>query len=268
MTTTTNFSDDDTLFDDLILDDVLAGKHALVTGSTSGLGRAIAAVLAASGARVVVHGRDAERAERVRAGIERIGGHATVVLGDLRTADDTRAFADRVLDALDGRVDILVNNAGIFPAGPTADLDDATVDALLAANIRVPHHLVGAFAPAMAERGEGAIVNVSSWMSRVGTAGVSLYPATKAALEQLTRGWAREFGADGVRVNAVAPGAMATPGNLDNADFIEHLTAGTPAARPGRPVDVAWAVRYLVSPHAAYVHGTVLDVDGGMVATR
>lgn len=128
--------------------------------------------------------------------------------------------------------------------------------------------LVGALAPATAARGSGVVVNVTSWMAHVGTPGVGLYPATKAALEQLTRAWAAEFGPSGVRVNAVAPGATLTPGNADSLAVLEAMTAASPAGRVGRPVDIADAVRFLASDEAAYVHGTVLDVDGGIVAAR
>lgn len=120
----------------------------------------------------------------------------------------------------------------------------------------------------MAARGSGVVVNVTSWMAHVGTPGVGLYPATKAALEQLTRAWAAEFGPSGVRVNAVAPGATLTPGNADSLAVLEAMTAASPAGRVGRPVDIADAVRFLASDEAAYVHGTVLDVDGGIVAAR
>ncbi|MFF4274129.1 SDR family NAD(P)-dependent oxidoreductase [Streptomyces sp. NPDC001536] len=246
----------------------LAGRTAVVTGSSSGIGEAIAHVLAASGAHVLVHGRDESRAGSVAAAVEAAGGRASVELGDLaKSADATRDFARRATAALGGRVDILVNNAGIFPVGPTDSLGDEAVEALLATNIRVPHGLVAALAPGMAERGSGAIVNITSWMGRVGTPYVGLYPATKAALEQLTRAWSAEYGPRGVRVNAVAPGATTTPGNSD-PDVLAHLTASTPAGVPGRPVDIAWAVRYLVSDEAAYVHGASIDVDGGILATR
>jgi len=247
----------------------LAGRTAIVTGSSSGLGEATAHVLAASGAHVVVHGRDVERARRVADAITRDGGHASVVTADLAASPTAaRDFAARATEALGGRVDVLVNNAGIFPVGPTASLTDEDVAALLATNVRVPHDLVGALAPAMAARGSGAVVNVTSWMAHVGTPGVGLYPATKAALEQLTRAWAAEFGPSGVRVNAVAPGATLTPGNAGSLAVLEAMTASSPAGRVGRPIDIAHAVRFLASDEAAYVHGTVLDVDGGIVAAR
>jgi NAD(P)-dependent dehydrogenase (short-subunit alcohol dehydrogenase family) len=257
------------LLQQLPTDDRLAGRTAVVTGSSSGLGEATAHVLAASGAHVVVHGRDASRADAVAAAIASRGGRATVVTGDLAASPDaTRDFARRALAALGGRVDVLVNNAGIFPVGPTEALDDATVTALLDTNVRVPHTLVGALAPAMADRGSGAIVNVTSWMAHVGTPYVGLYPATKAALEQLTRAWSAEYGPRGVRVNAVAPGATLTPGNEDSADVLAQMTAASPHGVPGRPIDIAHAVRFLASDEAAFVHGAVLMADGGIVAAR
>lgn len=250
-------------------DERLAGRTAIITGSTSGLGEATAHVLAASGAHVVVHGRSTERAARVADAIAAGGGRASVVTGDLASSPTAaRDFAARATDALGGRVDVLVNNAGIFPVGPTATLPDDDVAALLATNVRVPHDLVGVLAPAMATRGSGVIVNTTSWMAHVGTPGVGLYPATKAALEHLTRAWAAEFGPSGVRVNAVAPGATLTPGNEASLAILEAMTAAAPAGRIGRPIDIAHAVRFLASDEAAYVHGTVLDVDGGIVAAR
>lgn len=250
-------------------DERLADRTAIVTGSSSGIGEAIAHVLATSGAHVVVHGRSAERADAVAVAITERGGRASVVTGDLAESPDAaRDFAARAVEALGGRVDILVNNAGIFPVGPTADLPDEDVAALLATNIRVPHDLVGALAPAMAERGAGAVVNITSWMANVGTPAVGLYPATKAALDHLTKAWAAEYGPRGVRVNAVAPGATLTPGNADAAEILEAMTAGSPAGKPGRPIDIAFAVRYLASDEAAYLHGATIDVDGGIVAAR
>lgn len=135
-------------------------------------------------------------------------------------------------------------------------------------NVRAPHVLVGALAPAMAERGDGAVINIGSWMARVGSPSGAMYTATKAALEQLTRAWSAEFGPRGVRVNTVAPGVTATPGNSESADILAAMTQSTVAGQPVRPVDIAFAVRYLASDEAAFVHGTTLDVDGGLLAAR
>ncbi len=257
------------LLSDLPRDDRLADRNAVVTGSSSGLGEATAHVLAASGAHVVVHGRDTDRARRVADAIGANGGRASVVTADLATSPAAaRDFAARATEALGGRVDIVVNNAGVFPGGATASIPDDDVAALLATNVRVPHDLVGALVPPMAERGSGSVINITSWMAHVGTPGVGLYPATKAALEHLTRAWAAEFGPSGVRVNAVAPGATITPGTESSAPLLKALTAAAPAGVPGRAIDIAHAVRFLASEEAAYVHGTVLDVDGGIVAAR
>ena len=247
----------------------LAGRTAIITGSSSGIGEAIARVLASSGATVVISGRDRARAQSVADAIVESGGVAHVVPADLAgTYEELRAFARSATDILGGRVDILVNNAGIYPATATADLADADLDAVLATNVRAPHVIVAELAPAMAERGSGVIVNVGSWMSRVGVPFGAIYTASKAALEQMTRTWAAEFGPSGVNVNTVAPGATSTPGNAESADVLAAMTAGTVPGRPVRPVDIAFAVRYLASDEASFVHGTVLDVDGGISSTR
>ena len=253
----------------LVPDTRLAGRTAIVTGSTSGIGEAVARVLASSGAEVVVSGRDVDRARAVVDAITAAGGTAHPVPADLAGGyDGIRRFAEEATAALGGRVDILVNNAGINPVGPTAALGDDDLDAVLAVNVRAPHVLVAALAPAMAERGSGAVVNVGSWMSRVGVPFGAAYTASKAAVEQMTRTWAAEFGPRGVRVTTVAPGVTATPGNASDAAVLDAMTATTPAGVPVRPVDVAFAVRFLVSDEAAFVHGALLDVDGGIGSTR
>ncbi|RFA12102.1 short-chain dehydrogenase [Subtercola boreus] len=253
----------------LISDRRLAGRTAIVTGSSSGIGEAIARVLAASGAAVVVSGRNTARAQSVVDTITAAGGTAHAVPADLSGSyDDLREFARTATEALGGRVDILINNAGIYPVLPTSMLGDADLDAVLATNIRAPHVLVAELAPAMAERGSGAIVNIGSWMSRVGIPAGAAYTASKAAIEQMTRTWAAEFGPRGVNVNTVAPGATATPGNAADAEQLAVMAAGTVAGTPVRPVDIAFAVRFLVSDEARYAHGTVLDIDGGIANTR
>lgn len=244
-------------------------RTALVTGASSGIGEAIARELATAGFAVAVAGRDEERTRAVAADIEHQGGRAVPLVADLSgSADDVRALATAAREGLGGHVDVLVNNAGVYPAGPTESLSDETVDDLLATNIRAPHVLVAALAPAMVERGSGNIVNIGSWMARVGVPFMALYPATKAAVEQLTRAWAAEYGHGGVRVVTVAPGATATPGNADSAEVLAAMTQGTPAGVPVQPVDIARAVRWAVSDEAAFVTGSTIDVDGGISSTR
>ena len=247
----------------------LSGKTAIVTGSTSGIGEAIARVLAASGAEVVVSGRDVARAQQVVETIISAGGQAHAVPADLSGSyAELRTFARAAAAALGGRVDMLVNNAGVYPVTATEELPDSDLDAILATNIRAPHVLVAALAPGMAGRGAGSIVNIGSWMSRIGTSSGAMYTASKAAVEQMTRNWAAEYGPRGVRVNTVAPGATLTPGNADFSVVLDAMTSGTAAGRPVRPIDIAYAVRFLVSEEALFVHGSVLDVDGGMLSTR
>ncbi|MCZ2837057.1 SDR family NAD(P)-dependent oxidoreductase [Modestobacter sp. VKM Ac-2985] len=247
----------------------LAGRTALVTGSTSGIGAAIARGLAAEGATVAVSGRDAARGEAVVTGITADGGRAVFVPADLAGSHaDLRTFAAAATTALGGRVDVLVNNAGIYPVTATADLPDADLDAMLAVNVRAPHVLVGALVPAMAERGTGAVVTIGSWMASVGSPFGAMYTATKAAAEQLTRAWAAEFGPRGVRVNTVSPGVTRTPGNEAAGDVLDAMTATTPAGVVVRPEDVAHGVLFLASDDAAMVHGITLYVDGGITATK
>ena len=213
----------------------LAGRTAVVTGSTSGIGEAVARVLAASGATVVVSGRDQPRIDGVVAAIAAAGGQAVGVPVDLGGSyADLRAFAAATVTALGGRVDVLVNNAGLYPVSSTEGLADDDLDAMLAVNVRAPHVLVGGLAPAMAERGDGNIVNIGSWMARVGSPYGAMYTATKAALEQLTRAWSAEYGPRGVRVNTVAPGATATPGNAESAEVLAQMTRSN-RRRPSRP---------------------------------
>ncbi|MFK0294713.1 SDR family NAD(P)-dependent oxidoreductase [Streptomyces sp. NPDC090442] len=251
------------------MNQTLTGRTALVTGSTSGIGAATAHRLAAEGARVVVTGRDTARGESVVKEIRDNGGDALFIASDLTAAPDAlRAFAREATDAAGGIVDLLVHNAAVCPAVDTLALSDADLERTLAVNIRAPHVLTAALAPAMTERGRGAIVVVGSWMAEVGHAFVGLYSASKAAEAQLARSWAAEFGPRGVRVNTVAPGATRTPINDGSADVIRRMTENLPAGRAGTPDDIAAAVAWLASDQAAYVHGATIAVDGGITATR
>jgi NAD(P)-dependent dehydrogenase (short-subunit alcohol dehydrogenase family) len=243
----------------------LENKTALVTGATSNIGRAIAINFAAEGAHVVVSGRSQERGAEVVDEIQAAGGQADFVAADLdgsvQTSNDLAVEATRVLG---GRIDILVNNAGIYPLTTTAATDEATFDQVYAVNVKAPYYLTAAIAPAMAERGSGAIINLGSWIARLGIPISSLYSSTKGAIETLTRAWAAEFGPAGVRVNAISPGVILTPG-FHAADAAEVMMRGTPAGGSGTPDAIAHAAVYLASDEAAFVHGTVIDVDGGRV---
>ncbi|WP_043673482.1 SDR family NAD(P)-dependent oxidoreductase [Streptomyces xylophagus] len=241
----------------------LSGKTALVTGATSNIGRAIAEAFAAEGAHVAVSGRSAERGEEVVAGIRARGGRADFVRADLDgAASSSQALAKEATRILGGRVDVLVNNAGIYPGDSTADTDEKTFDQVYAVNVKAPFFLTAAVAPAMVEAGGGAIINLGSWISRLGIPIGSLYSSTKGAVETLTRAWAAEFGPQGVRVNAISPGVVleVAPGETHPA---EVMMKGTPAGRIGTPDAIANAAVYLAGDESAFVHGIVLDVDGG-----
>lgn len=161
-----------------------------------------------------------------------------------------------------GEVDILINNAGIARWAPTAELDPDAFGAMFASNVRAPFFLVAALAPAMAARGHGSIVSVSSMAGGVGLVGGAAYGATKAALEAMTRAWAAEYSASGVRVNTVAPGPVYTS-TPSGPEFIAALGETTPMNRASQPEEIASAIAFLVSPGASYITGTTVAVDGG-----
>ncbi|MCS7478236.1 SDR family NAD(P)-dependent oxidoreductase [Umezawaea endophytica] len=241
----------------------LSGRTALVTGSTSGIGRATARLLASLGAHVIVSGRNAERGGETVDGIRAAGGKADFVAADLNDLDSLGSLAERATE-IGGQVDILVNNAGIYPFGASSDATAADFDAVYDANVKAPFFLTNALAPAMAARGHGAVVNFSTALATKGTAGASLYASSKAAVESLTKVWSAEYGPSGVRVNAVKPGPIATEGTAPYGDGMDAFHAGSPAGRLGQPDEVAATVAFLVSDDARYIHGAVIPVDGGV----
>jgi NAD(P)-dependent dehydrogenase (short-subunit alcohol dehydrogenase family) len=233
--------------------------RALVTGATGGLGRAIAQRLGRDGIDVIVHGRDAGRGQQAVAEIEQLGGNATFIAADISEAAGVEQLA-----AAAGEIDVLVNNAGFSWFGPTADLAPETFDALFASNVRAPYFLVAAFAPAMAARGSGSIINISSMAGRIGLPAAAAYGATKGALESLTRAWAAEFSPRGVRVNAVAPGPVYTDGAVP--ERTAALGATTPMGRAASTDEITGLIAFLASPGASYITGAVLAADGGRAA--
>jgi NAD(P)-dependent dehydrogenase (short-subunit alcohol dehydrogenase family) len=237
----------------------LEGQTALVTGATSGIGRAIAVQLARNSATVVVHGRDAARGAETVTAITAAGGQARFVAADLSDPADLQRLVEDVAD-----VDILVNNAGFSWFGKTADLDVATFDALFASNVRTPFLLVAAFAPRMAARGTGSIINLSSMGGQIGLVGGAAYGATKAALSSMTRAWAAEFSPSGVRVNAIAPGPVFTGGAAP--ERTEALGTTTLLRRAANAEEIAEVVGFLASPRASYVTGATVAADGGRTA--
>jgi NAD(P)-dependent dehydrogenase (short-subunit alcohol dehydrogenase family) len=237
----------------------LPAPIALVTGATSGIGRAVARKLAADDFSVLVHGRDAARGATVVEEIVAAGGHARFAAADLTdTADIERLAAEAA------EVDVLVNNAGFSWFGPTADLDPATFDLMFAANVRSAYFLVAAIAPLMVKRGAGSIINLGSMVGQIGLPGGAAYSATKAALASLTRSWAAEFSPHGVRVNTIAPGPAYTDGAVpERTAALGQTTLLGRAAEAGEIADV---IAFLASSKAAYITGAVIAADGGRTA--
>lgn len=237
------------------------GKVALVTGSTRGIGRAVAERLGRDGARVVVTGRNAEAAARVA---EALPGEALGLGLDVADPDSVAATVAQILDAW-GRIDILVNNAGITRDNLTLRLKPADWQAVLDTNLTGAFLCAKACLRPMVRARTGAIINISSVVGALGNAGQANYCAAKAGLEGLTRSLAREYANRGIRVNAVAPGYIATDMTAELPESVrENLLAQVPLARLGRPEDVAEAVAFLASDRAAYITGQVLHVNGGM----
>lgn len=243
----------------------LEGKTALVTGSTSGIGKAIAEAFAAEGASVVVSGRDERRGREVLDAISSTGGSAAFVQGDVSTAAGARRLAEQAAAEFGG-VDLLVNNAGFFAFGPSETVEEADFDSMIGTNVKGAFFLTASLAPAMAENGGGKVVNITTMAAHAGMPGAAVYGASKAALSLLTKSWAAEYGPRGVNVNEISPGPVETPGSLAMGEGFQQIIATVPVKRAASPEEIAAAAVYLASEDADYVHGTTLAIDGGRLA--
>jgi NAD(P)-dependent dehydrogenase (short-subunit alcohol dehydrogenase family) len=236
-------------------------KTALITGSGAigGLGHAIAKILAARGAAVVVTGADPARGADV---VADLGGNARFVRADLTSVDEVRRLAEEA-----GPVDILINNAVAYTMAPTVGQDLDEYDAAFAVGVRAPFVLVGALAPKMVANGGGSIVNISSTAAAKAEPGMTVYSATKAAMEALTRAWAAEFVDGNVRVNAVRPGPMHTS-KLVGAlgPDLGGLGQAVPMRRSADPSEVAEVVAFVASDRASFMTGATIASDGGRAA--
>jgi 3-oxoacyl-[acyl-carrier protein] reductase len=240
----------------------LTGRTALVTGSTRGIGRAIAETLAGAGARVAVVGRDQARAAEAA---EKVGNGAQAFACDVSDVASIVALIESVEKAF-GQIDILVNNAGLTRDNIVFRISDEDWDTVLDANLRGAFIAIRAASRGMIKRRWGRIINIASVVGIIGNKGQANYAASKAGLIGLTKSVARELGSRNVLVNAVAPGFIDT--DMTAAMTPEARTALSgqiPLGRLGAPQDVAGVVAFLASEHAAYITGQTLVVDGGMV---
>lgn len=242
----------------------LAGQVAIVTGASGGIGGQTARCLAAAGAAVAVnYHHSATNAQATRSAIEAGGGRAILVQGDASDEQDAARIVAETAAAF-GRLDILVNNAGISNGYEFGAMTAADVDRELAVNVRSVVMMTQAAAPHL--EGGGRVVNLSSSLAFSALPGLSLYSAAKAAVANLTQGFARELGKRGIRVNAVGPGATETPmiGWIDDA-VKQGIADSTPLGRIGTPADIAEAILFFASPRSDWVTGRTLIIDGGLV---
>ncbi len=241
-------------------------KSALVTGASRGIGKAIALALAAKGYAVALnYAGNAAAADAVKAEIEAAGGKAFTIQGDVSNAEDVDRIFKTVKDEFGG-LDVLVNNAGITRDGLLIRMKEESWDAVLDTDLKSTFLTTKAAAQIMMRKKKGAIVNIASVVGLMGNAGQANYAAAKAGVIGLTKACAKELAPRNVRVNAVAPGFIAT----DMTDVIpeknkEIMLQSIPLGRMGQAEDVASAVCFLASDDASYITGQVLKVDGGMV---
>ena len=246
----------------------LAGRVALVTGASRGLGRAMALALAGCGAHVVVNGRDAQGIAATHAAILAAGGAATAMAFDTTDIPAADAAIDRIEAEL-GHLDIVVNNAGYGNGRPGSETSNAEWDEIINVDLNACFRLAKRAAVGMTRRGWGRIINISSINAHIAREANASYCAAKAGLEGMTRALAVEWGPRGITVNAIAPGYMMTPDNMDTplrADPVqrERFAQRTALHRWGQGDELDGAVVYLASNAAAYCTGHVLIVDGGM----
>ncbi|MFJ3406586.1 SDR family NAD(P)-dependent oxidoreductase [Promicromonospora sp. NPDC090134] len=243
----------------------LEGRTAVVTGGSSGIGRAIAEALALAGARTVLLARGADRLDEVAAGLRERGCDVETVVVDLSSRDGIRAAADGIVAAA-GEPDILVNSAGINLRPHLGQVDQETWEVTMTVNLEAPFMLGQRFAPGMAARGFGRLIHISSQQAHRSFVDSGVYGVSKGALESLARSQSEAWSPRGVTANTLVPGFVLTPLNQhlqDDAEKVTALAARTTVGRNGVPEDFAGAAVFLASAASGYVTGHSLFVDGG-----
>ena len=247
----------------------LAGKRALVTGSSQGIGLAIARGLAAHGASVVLNGRDRSKLDAAAASLT-AAGHTVAVAGfDVTVAEDVREGV-AAIEGTVGAIDILVNNAGMQFRSPLEDFPVEKWELLLRTNVSSAFYVGQAVARHMIPRGKGKIINIASVQSELARPGIAPYTATKGAIKNLTRGMCTDWAKHGLQVNAIAPGYFKTPLNqalVDDTAFSAWLEKRTPAGRWGNVEELIGAAVFLSGDASSFVNGHTLYVDGGITTS-
>jgi gluconate 5-dehydrogenase len=247
----------------------LHGKCALVTGSSQGIGFALARGLAAAGAEIVLNGRDTVKLAAAATTLRDEGFNVHLLAFDVTDHTLVRAAVDG-FEAAIGPIDILVNNAGMQHRGPLEDFPPEAFDRLLQTNVASVFHVGQAVARHMIRRGAGKIVNIASVQSALARPGIAPYTATKGAVANLTKGMATDWAKYGLQCNALAPGYFDTPLNkalVDDPAFSEWLAKRTPAGRWGNVGELVGACIFLASAASSFVNGTTIYVDGGITAS-
>lgn len=244
----------------------LKDKVAIVTGSTSGMGRATAVLFAREGAKVVVTGRNQERAKEVVSQIKDEGFEAIYVLADMSKLEDLKALVDKTFEAY-GTVDILFNNAGMLSMTPILQLDMEEWNRVIKVNVTSALYLTQLTAPIMKEKGKGVIINTTSIAGFSARYGLAAYVTSKHALSGLTKSMARELGPE-IRANAIAPGAIYTAmvESAGGMEAVKWLIEGSPLKRVGQSEDIASMALFLAADDSSFITGQVIRVDGGVDA--
>jgi 3-oxoacyl-[acyl-carrier protein] reductase len=242
----------------------MTNRTAFVTGASRGIGRAIALALSKESAKVVVASNEPENNEKVAAEIRELGGEALVVYLDLSSPESIKEAFGKTLKEV-GRIDILVNNAGITKDGLAVRMKPEDWDLVLSINLRGAFLAAQQALPGMMRERWGRIINIASVVGQSGNAGQANYVSSKAGIIGLTKALAQEVASRNITVNAVAPGFIETDMTARLPQEVkDRMLAGIPLKRPGRPEDVAAAVKFLASEEAGYITGAVINVNGGM----
>lgn len=244
----------------------LLGKVALITGASKGIGEAIARYYAAAGASVVINSRKQEELDKVSVSIQTEGGICTGIAGNTGDTEACKELVSKSV-ALYGGIDILVNNAASNPVyGPVVQCEEWAFDKIMDVNVKAPFELGKLVYPVMKERGGGSVINISSISAITPDPGLGIYSVSKAALNMLTKVCAKEWGADGIRVNAICPGLIKTKFSealWQNEKWMNHFVKQLPAGRMGTAGEIAALALFLASDASAYCTGSIFTADGG-----